>query len=696
MRFGLVLRSSLLLSLPGILAGCALTTTPTAVSVAPAVLHGEAFGGQQPIAGALVSLFQVGTSGYGQGSYVLASATTNSFGSFEFTAQYECPSSDPPVYLLVSGGSPGLPNQAINHSIVLAAGLGSCSDSKSEHVSINEVTTVATAFALSHYFTTTLGGNIYSDSIGSSSANASSLALSNSATIQTLVNLATGTVKANTAQTTIEADKIYSVANTLAACVNSYGAGFDNSPCDTLFSDTTPPGSTTAPTDTLQAAVQMALYPYQKATDLYKLGSPNPPFVGLSSAPGDWTIGVSYKTANFALSVNGTPTTTTSTNIDIDTSGRIWFPSNGEGLAGVAYFDPASQTFNGPYLTSLFHPQYLAISSQGILYATDMSQNFLAYMPVAAPTTTTYVYDTAGESGPVAVANNGDPDDLVYFIAGGTSSASTGTESYILEPDYSEITDFGAYSQPVQAQVAAHQYGGLAIAGVTSSANAPCTIEQPNIGILLQGGETGCISGSMVITNGQVISTIIDPADQTVTGSEICILSLDNCYPFNPQLFFGPKGIAEDGDGNFWVANDRNGSVGTFYYDSGLSAFHSNTGVPYLHNSQNGSTMTTPYGIAIDGSGNVWVSNAGCVSSSIYGCTPGAFVLSELIGAGAPTLMPLALQASSYPETFGVRPGNPPPPPVDVLPPGRLLTTTVNKNAPAKGTFTQPHLVQKQ
>jgi hypothetical protein len=50
--------------------------------------------------------------------------------------------------------------------------------------------------------------------------------------------------------------------------------------------------------------------------------------------------------------------------------------------------------------------------------------------------------------------------------------------------------------------------------------------------------------------------------------------------------------------------------------------------------------MTQPYGLAIDGAGNVWAANASCIGA----CTPTSFTLSELIGAAAPTITPLSLQ----------------------------------------------------
>ena len=66
-----------------------------------------------------------------------------------------------------------------------------------------------------------------------------------------------------------------------------------------------------------------------------------------------------------------------------------------------------------------------------------------------------------------------------------------------------------------------------------------------------------------------------------------------------------------------------------------------------MHDAANGNTMSVPYGLAIDNSGNVWVSNAGCVTRTATLCTPGPLVLSELIGAAGPTITPIAAQDGS-------------------------------------------------
>jgi hypothetical protein len=54
--------------------------------------------------------------------------------------------------------------------------------------------------------------------------------------------------------------------------------------------------------------------------------------------------------------------------------------------------------------------------------------------------------------------------------------------------------------------------------------------------------------------------------------------------------------------------------------------------------------MTAPYGVGIDATGNVWVTNAGC---SVNDCVPGTFTLTEIVGAGFPTITPVSAQITS-------------------------------------------------
>ena len=184
---------------------------------------------------------------------------------------------------------------------------------------------------------------------------------------------------------TVEWQKINTIANILVACVNTNGSTAAGSKCGTLFTDTQD-GAAARPSDTLQAAVQMALHPVTNVTALYNLITTTPAFVPqLTSAPHDWTIGVSYTTPALGLGVN----TGTLSTLDIDASGRVWFPSNAAGKIGAAYFDPASQSFNGPFnSTGLVHPQQVAIDANGFAWYNDSATATVGGYLVTAPATT--------------------------------------------------------------------------------------------------------------------------------------------------------------------------------------------------------------------------------------------------------------------------------------------------------------------
>jgi len=91
---------------------------------------------------------------------------------------------------------------------------------------------------------------------------------------------------------------------------------------------------------------------------------------------------------------------------------------------------------------------------------------------------------------------------------------------------------------------------------------------------------------------------------------------------------------------------------GTSYLDTNFNPARAEAN-ELFHGTGNGGTMVHPAGIAIDVAGNVWVANAGCTTT---GCTPSQFVLSEVIGAAAPTITPIAYQITQATTTTGTQP----------------------------------------
>ena len=219
-------------ALAAALTGCSMGTAPTNDVTASAALNGSVHGGQQPISGATIQLYSVGTTGYGTGATPLltSAVTTDSGGNFSITNKYTC-STSTLVYITATGGNPGL-GTGTNPNSKLMAALGTCGTLNSNtFITMNEVTTAAAAFALTPYFSNTISATS-TDSFGAPNTVQAQIGITNAfTTAATLANFSTGgantTLTTNGAGGTItitpESAKLYTIADILAACINSAG-----------------------------------------------------------------------------------------------------------------------------------------------------------------------------------------------------------------------------------------------------------------------------------------------------------------------------------------------------------------------------------------------------------------------------------------------------------------------------------------
>ncbi|HEY4011365.1 MAG TPA: choice-of-anchor D domain-containing protein [Acidobacteriaceae bacterium] len=272
-----------------ILAGCGSSGpgVPTHTPAGNSRYTGAVHGGQQPVAGASIQLYTVGTTADGSAATPLLTSTVTSdaSGNFTITGLYSCASATQ-VYIVATGGNPGL--STTNPNIALMAALGPCSSlTPQTFINIDEVTTVAAVVALAPYMSPTSPMT----SIGSGSSDASSLA--NAFTLASqLADTTTGTSPGNAPTgDTVPTAEINTLADILSACINSTGgtAG-DSSLCGQLFSLTTIQ-PIPAPTDTIAAMLNVANNPTLNTGSLYSLAPPTPPFQPtLTSAPADFSV----------------------------------------------------------------------------------------------------------------------------------------------------------------------------------------------------------------------------------------------------------------------------------------------------------------------------------------------------------------------------------------------------------------------
>jgi hypothetical protein len=223
-------------------------------------------GGYVPIVGATASLYQTAniggtTTGLGGGYYIgniypIATYTTDSHGGFTFTAANSCSTSSPDeYYITIEGGNSGVDRS--NQNILLMAAIGNCSQLLSDtFVVVNEVTTVAAAYALAPFLSVTNGGyGTYNVNVVASSTNYAATA-SSTGTIYHPVGLQHAFLNAynladvtqgGTARTVhptnpsavMPAPLINSIANVLQECTNSTG-----STPEMVFTYTAPTAST--------------------------------------------------------------------------------------------------------------------------------------------------------------------------------------------------------------------------------------------------------------------------------------------------------------------------------------------------------------------------------------------------------------------------------------------------------------------
>jgi streptogramin lyase len=626
------------LLLPGALlfSGCAMQNSAgTAVSaISPAkMISGKVHGGQQPVANGLIALYAYGTSGYGSAGQVLAATTADSTGYFTIDpSQIQCPTPTTPVYILSIGGDPGFgPNSAIT----LGSGLGQCQNAAQAFVTINEISTAALAYTFSHFFSAAATGDANTnDHFGGPASATGTISNGNTGTLNTILDVENGYPHPNSSTFAFEGQKLITIANILGSCVNSGGPTSPS--CRALFRNISGPNGAT-PANTLEAAAYLALNPTQNVANVFALQPPSGAGAftgGLTTAPADWTLSASYTSPNFGLAVNNWSVST----IDIDTSGRVWFPSNGSGNAGVAYFDPSAGQFSSLFTGNLTHPQQVAIDVDNYVWATDISSPNIAGFPANSPNNPVLLSLPQTTSQSVTVAY----DNTIRFgIVNGLGLPAlaevSGKNSYFPVQN-ADIP--GAYGF-VASSIAGDVIGGFGLGG--QQLGTPTTYDF----YFSPSGQLTPVTYQSYQDAGQVVFTGNDfvgaRGGYSPSADGICIWSAQNCFSMANQGTRHPSGLSLDGNGTLWLADNNGPYVEQVPLSNGtyLNGSNQANNTVILHDNNNGGTLIHPAGVAVDGAGNVWVSNFGCNST---GCTPGSFTLSELIGAGAPTITPVSRQ----------------------------------------------------
>jgi hypothetical protein len=668
-------------------------SNPTAVAASIAIvdtgaepaLQGEVQAGTQPVIGSQVALYTAGTTGYGSASALLAApgqspyATTDQNGKFTLPAGYSCPQPGSQVYLVAAGGKVGSTG-TVDENLVLMTALGSCSAINSSPVVVNEVTTVASAWAIAPFAANplTTGLNSYLN-IGASSSNSTGLANA-FATVNNLVNISTGQPQfiVPTGNAAVPYVEINTLADILNACaVTAGGSAADGSMCGRLFSDANPyndvPGTQYSgiPTDTLQAAFQIAQNPVVNGgfsnvavsinlADLFTMASTTSPFQPiLTTLPTDVSLSL-----NFAPTA-GVSSGTSSNYFALDANGNLWITNLATN--GVSEWSNLGAVITpaGGYATkSVIGAGPLAIDASGNLWICD--QNGLTELNFAGIEVTGSPFAGGGLAGTICsgiaidgsgnvwantasgVAKFDDLGDPLSPATGYTIPISPANSSTVSPQPPIAIDDSGnvwvGVSYPADTS-------HLFLAELNNASGLPNELDYQTV--------NPAQSSNFVNTVGPLTETQIAV---DASGAVWIPTGLSNAHGgatkipayggigttetpggFTPGSVTGPfiasSGVAIDGSGVVWIG-DAGGSAESLVVPPNLGAY--NPALPNLpYGFVSPSLASGPLSVEVDSSGNVWVLLANNT-------------VTEFVGVATPAATPLAAAVKN--KKLGAKP----------------------------------------
>jgi len=584
----------------------AATATTSFSVVATGAVAGHSFSGTVqasglPVIGASVQLYDAGSSGNGSrpNTRLGSALTTDVNGNFTVPSSFSCVSSSTALFLLAKGGKVSSTG-TINSALWLAAPLPPCgSITNSTTVTVNELSTVATAEALAQFYTS-------SGNIGASATNTAGL---NNAIIneQLLADIFTGVSPGASvpATVTINSAKLNTLADAFSAC------GAPTPACTALFAAATV--SSVVPGNTLDAAFAIARNPGNNVAAIYGLSTGTVFTPVLTAAPPDWMTSI-------AVSGGGL---TSPTAVAVDGSGNLWSANYNEVLSEFA--PNGAPVYASGITGSGLHESFgLAIDASNNIWVVNdetpgspYNGGTLSKFTNAGVALSGSIGYTAGLYFPTGIASDLNGDIWIANYGNSTYALYTNSGTQITTNCNASGCGYGALEFPVAVAADGNHFGWVG----NQAAN---TVTRISLDGTITSAISCCDGASGVAVDAHNNVWVANYFGDSISELSSTGTVISNGYTSGG--IYHPQGIAVDGAGSVWVANYRGNSLTEL---AGATAATPGAGLSPSTGYGTDANMLEPYGLAIDASGNVWVSNEGVNT------------ITEFVGIAVPVKTPL-------------------------------------------------------
>lgn len=326
--------------------------------------------------------------------------------------------------------------------------------------------------------------------------------------------------------------------------------------------------------------------------------------------------------ANYGFSGDNGPATTASLNTPmatvVDGSGNIYISDSANNVVrkvaastgiittvagtGISGYSGDNGAATGAQLNS---PAGLAVDSSGNLYISDEGNNVVRKVDAGTGTITTYAGSSTaknvGDGGPASSAQLYNPEGLAIDSSG---NLYIGTWTRVRKVD--------AGTGVITTVAGNGLYGfsgdnGLAINASVNRPNGLALDKEGNLYI----ADPMSYSVRKVAASTGIITTVAG-----VSGSYPVGLNVGDGGPATSAFLNYPNGVAVDSSGNLYIADTLDFAIRKVTASTGIIS--SIAGHPYTYVTTSGdggpaslAAMESPYGVSIDGSGNLYVAETG-------------------------------------------------------------------------------------